>query len=169
MPVVERSGQTRPSYCRHPCPWLGDERRSSNASHLCSINCPSKAANVACRSTSPAQLVDVASPCISYCDRVNIWRKWGWRGEYSHFGNINMRLVTLLIRWGTWCISGERWKWRVWLSDWLFGHIIRSQVCTQRFPYLVLYIGIVCLYRFVQTNRNHVIAELCYRKSTTNT
>ena len=131
------------------------------------------AANVAYRSTGPAQLVDAASPCISYCacDGVNIWRKWGWRGEYSHFGNINMRLVTLLIRWRSWCISGERWKWRIWLSGWLFAHIMRFQMCTctQRFPYLVLHIGIVCLYWFVQINRNHVIAELCYRKSTTNT
>ena len=62
------------------------------------------------------------------CDGVNIWRKWGWRGEYSHFGNINVRLVTLLIRWRT-CISGERWKLRIWLSGWLFGHIMWFQVC----------------------------------------
>ncbi len=70
------------------------------------------AANLAYISTRPAQLVDAASPCISYCacDGVNIWRKWGWRGEYSHFGNINIRLVTLLVRWRTWCGTGLVWR-----------------------------------------------------------
>ena len=114
-------------------------------------------------STRPPQLVYSAyCPYIKgACDGVNMWRKWRWSAEYGHFGNINKRLVTLLIRWQTWCIRGGRWKLRICLSGWLFGHIMRSHVCT-RFPYLVLYIGIVCRYWCVQINRKHVIAVLYY-------
>ena len=89
--------------CRHPCPWLGDEGRSSNASHLCSTNCPSKAS---CHCELPKIHATFTTSCYINSTGLETCR-WNQKRSfylkrfprYDNFSKSNMAAVAILDFW----------------------------------------------------------------------